>query len=188
MNNETRVQNTITTIYDALGLLAIAVGASCGAFLLVGWASILVGGVIMLMGVRVMDWVAAPSFGVAASWCASSGYGPLRGGWTHVSLFSKRVSVVDGPVIPDRPRLTGAGSQVARVTEDTALRHSAVWAALRLRADLVSSMPVDVYRKVAGIQVEMQKPPVLITPGGSQVKIKEWMYSSQVDLDRAGNV
>jgi HK97 family phage portal protein len=94
---------------------------------------------------------------------------------------------VAGPVIPDRPRSTGAGSQVARVTEDTALRHSAVWAALRLRADLESSMPVDVYRRVAGIQVEMVKPPVLVTPGGPEVGIKEWMYSSRVDLDRAGN-
>jgi HK97 family phage portal protein len=105
-----------------------------------------------------------------------------------VSLFTKRVSVVDGPVIPDRPRLTGTGSAAARVNSDSALRHSAVWAALRLRADLISSMPVDVYRKVNGIQVEMQKPPVLITPGGAKVKIKEWVYSSQVDLDRAGNV
>jgi HK97 family phage portal protein len=107
-----------------------------------------------------------------------------------VSLFSRqqRVSVVDGPVIPDRPRLTGTGSAVARVNTDSAMRHSAVWAALRLRADLISSMPVDVYRKINGIQVEMQKPPVLVTPGGSKVKIKEWMYSSQIDLDRAGNV
>ncbi|MFE7791309.1 phage portal protein [Streptomyces sp. NPDC057460] len=74
------------------------------------------------------------------------------------------------------------------VTADTALRHSAVWACLRLRADLVSSMPVDVYRRVNGIQVEVAKPPVLVTPGGAKVGLQEWLYSSQVDLDRAGNV
>jgi HK97 family phage portal protein len=73
------------------------------------------------------------------------------------------------------------------VTNDTAMRHSAVWACLRLRADLISTMPMDVYRRVNGIQVEMPKPPVLVDPGGERVDMCEWMYSSQVDLDRAGN-
>jgi hypothetical protein len=66
MDNENRLSDVITTLYDALGLLAIAVGASCGAFLLIGWACILVGGVIMLMGVRIINWVATPS--QAPSW------------------------------------------------------------------------------------------------------------------------
>jgi HK97 family phage portal protein len=83
-----------------------------------------------------------------------------------------------------RGRMTGTG---VHVTPDTALRHSAVWACLRLRADLVSTMPVDVYRRVQGIQVEVPKPPVLVTPGGDRVGMQEWMYSTQVDLDRAGN-
>lgn len=84
-----------------------------------------------------------------------------------------------------RDRRTGSGG--VHVTNDSALRHSAVWACLRLRADLVSTMPVDVYRRVQGIQVEVPKPPVLISPGGAQVGLPEWLYSSQVDLDRAGN-
>ena len=75
----------------------------------------------------------------------------------------------------------------ARVTPDSALRSSAVWACLRLRADLISTMPVDVYRRVDGVQVEVPKPPILVTPGGEKVSITEWMYSSQVDLDRNGN-
>lgn len=73
------------------------------------------------------------------------------------------------------------------VTEDSAMRHSAVWACLRLRADMVSTMPIDVFRRVNGMQVEMPKPPVLVQPGGERVDMAEWMYSSQVDLDRAGN-
>ncbi|MFE2300833.1 phage portal protein [Streptomyces sp. NPDC059445] len=73
------------------------------------------------------------------------------------------------------------------VTNDTALRNAAVWAALRLRADLVSSFPIDVYRYVNGIQVEVPKPPVLVTPGGSEVGVREWMYSTEFDLDRGGN-
>ncbi|MFF7521240.1 phage portal protein [Streptomyces pseudovenezuelae] len=73
------------------------------------------------------------------------------------------------------------------VTNETALRNSAVWACLRLRADLMSSFPIDVYRYVNGIQVEVPKPPVLVTPGGSEVGVKEWMYSTEFDLDRGGN-
>lgn len=73
------------------------------------------------------------------------------------------------------------------VSREQALRHSAVWACLRLRADLISTMPQDVYRRVDGIQVEMAKPPVLINPGGEEVGMLEWMYSTQFDLDSCGN-
>lgn len=85
----------------------------------------------------------------------------------------------------ERQRRIGGGGVV--VNNDNAMRHSAVWACLRLRADLVSTMPVDVYRRVNGVQVEVPAPPVLITPGGMSVGIQEWLYSTQVDLDRAGN-
>lgn len=67
------------------------------------------------------------------------------------------------------------------------MRHSAVWACLRLRADLLSTMPIDVFRRVGAGQVEVPKPPVLVNPGGERVGIEEWMYSTQVDLDRSGN-
>lgn len=87
-------------------------------------------------------------------------------------------------LIPQRPDRT-VGTAV--VTNETALRHSAIWACLRLRANLVSTMPVDLFRRVDGIQVEVPKPPVLINPGGEQVDMQEWLYSSQFDLDRAGN-
>lgn len=71
------------------------------------------------------------------------------------------------------------------VTNDTAMRHSAVWACLRLRADLVSTMPIDVYRRINGVQVEVPTPPVLVSPDGGSAL--DWLYSTQVDLDRAGN-
>lgn len=87
-------------------------------------------------------------------------------------------------LIPPRPEQRSGN---AVVTNDTAMRHSAVWACLRLRANLISTMPVDVYRKVEGIQVEVPKPPVLLKPGGERVEMPEWLYSSQFDLDRAGN-
>lgn len=78
-----------------------------------------------------------------------------------------------------------------RVSKDDALRHSAVWACLRLRNDLVSMMPIDVFRKVnvggKTVQVELPKPPVLVTTGGERVRVKEWMYSTGWDLDESGN-
>lgn len=87
-------------------------------------------------------------------------------------------------LLADRRALRTGG---VLVTNDTAMRHSAVWASLRLRADLVSTMPIDVFRRINGVQVEVPAPPVLVTPGGPRVGALEWRYSTQLDLDRAGN-
>jgi HK97 family phage portal protein len=103
-----------------------------------------------------------------------------------VSLFrTQRVSIMDGPVIPPRALQPRAGG--ITVTNDTALRHSAVWACLRLRADLISTLPRDIYRRVNGMQVEVPPPPVLQQPGTDKQGMMEWLYSTQVDLDRSGN-
>lgn len=105
-----------------------------------------------------------------------------------MSLF-RRTSNLFGPppevMVNSRQALSKPGMPV--VTSDTAMRHSAVWACLRLRANLVSTMPVDVFRRVNGEQIEVPKPPVLVNPGGERVGLQEWLYSSQVDLDRGGN-
>lgn len=106
-----------------------------------------------------------------------------------MSLFGRQRRTFQGMTAEDYIRRIGGprtGGHVA-VTADTALRHSAVWACLRLRANLISTMPVDVFRKVGGLQVEVPVPPVLKNPGGKRVGIQEWLYSSQVDLDRCGN-
>ncbi|MFF2274205.1 phage portal protein [Agromyces sp. NPDC058136] len=74
------------------------------------------------------------------------------------------------------------------VTADKALTHSAVWASLRLRADLVSSMPLDAYRKVGGFDIEVPKTPVLLSPGGDEDwSMDAWLWATQYDLDRVGN-
>lgn len=86
------------------------------------------------------------------------------------------------------PRRRAVGSAAGRpVSTDEAMRHSVVWACLRLRADLISTSPVDCYRNVGGRAMELPSPPVLDAPGGPNVDIVEWLYSSQVDLDRFGN-
>lgn len=73
------------------------------------------------------------------------------------------------------------------ITTEDAMRHSVVWASLRLRADLISTSPVDCYRDLGGRAMEIPGPAVLRTPAGSNSDIGEWLYSSQVDLDRHGN-
>jgi HK97 family phage portal protein len=100
-------------------------------------------------------------------------------------MFTRDAQITSAEDLLTRARERRSGR--VHVTNDTALRNAAVWACLRLRADLVSTFPIDVYRYVQGIQVEVAKPPVLVSPGGAEVGIKEWMYSTQFDLDRAGN-
>ncbi|WP_433519049.1 phage portal protein [Nonomuraea sp. CA-143628] len=110
------------------------------------------------------------------------------GVWSRLrGAFTREAQIItpEDLIAMNRGLRTGGGGVL--VNNDTALRHSAVWACLRLRADLISTMPVDVFRRVSGVQVEVPKPPVLVTPGGQRVGVKEWLYSTQVDLDRAGN-
>ncbi|MGW3724152.1 phage portal protein [Streptomyces sp. NPDC000851] len=108
------------------------------------------------------------------------------GAWSRLKgAFTREAQITSPEDLLARSR--ERRSARVHVTNDTALRNSAVWACLRLRADLMSTFPIDVYRYVNGIQVEVPKPPVLVTPGGTEVGIKEWVYSTEFDLDRAGN-
>lgn len=101
--------------------------------------------------------------------------------------FGRRVAQVTAADLLGWRTAARAGTSNRYVGRDDALRSSAVWACLRLRADLTSMMPVDVYRRVGGVQVEVPKPPVLVNPGGERVDIHEWLYSTQFDLDSSGN-
>lgn len=83
-------------------------------------------------------------------------------------------------------RRLGTSTSGVRVTPQTANTASAVWAARRLRADLVSSLPVQAYRKVDGRAVEVPTPQVLVEPWPGQ-PISEWLWASQFDLDGLGN-
>ena len=89
-----------------------------------------------------------------------------------------------GDLIPAR---RSSRSRTHVVTTDEAMKNSVVWASLRLRADLISTSPVDCFREVGGRSVEIPTPSVLRAPGGAQCGIVEWLYSTQVDLDRFGN-
>lgn len=99
-------------------------------------------------------------------------------------FFGKRALTIEaGWDSRIRPYRSGALSP----NRDRSLRASVKWACLRLRADLVSTCPLDVYRRVNGVQVEVGKPLVLRAPGGAGMEPEEWLYSTQVDLDDVGN-
>lgn len=76
---------------------------------------------------------------------------------------------------------------IVPVTDDTSRSHSAVWGAIRLRADMVSTFKLGVYRTIDGMDVQVNTPPILSLPGGERCGINEWLWSSQADLDRVGN-
>lgn len=100
-----------------------------------------------------------------------------------MSLFRQRDASLSALIQATGGARPSTGS--VSVTADSALRHSAVWACLRLRADLVSTLPVDVFRRVGGVQVEVPASPFITAPdGGSRLG---WMYATQFDLDRYGN-
>lgn len=102
-----------------------------------------------------------------------------------MSLFTRGLSLPDaGQQVAER---TGQRTGRRTVDNDTARRHSAVWACRRLRADLLSTMPVDAYRKLGDYEIEVKKPPVLLAPGGARVEMHEWLWMSQDDLDGHGN-
>lgn len=86
----------------------------------------------------------------------------------------------------DRHPMVGA----VDIDSDTALRQSAVWAALRIRANMIGSLPVDLYRRVGNgpgaINVARPKTAFLESPDGEQ-DFADWMWATQFDADRAGN-
>ena len=80
-------------------------------------------------------------------------------------------------------RATAARSNGKPVsTPQDALGISAVWAAVRLRADLVSTFPIETYRNVDGMRVDVGATPFINSPD-----FMEFMASSQRELDMTGN-
>lgn len=86
----------------------------------------------------------------------------------------------------------GGDGATGSVPRSQAVRLSTAWACLRLRADLVSTMPIDTFRRVplpdgSSIQLEVPKPPVMVNPAGDEFGWDDWLYASQYDLDSCGN-
>ena len=91
-------------------------------------------------------------------------------------------------LIPRRIYSNGASGGAESVTLDTAMRNSAVWAAIRIRADLISTLPWRVYSNInlpdTSVPYKIDASP---TPLMSGIEFIHFLYSSQVELDRTGN-
>jgi len=102
-----------------------------------------------------------------------------------VSLF--RAASSSSVEIPSRPRWRRGPD----VRGSQALQQSVVWASCRLRADLESLMPVDVFRKVEGVNRLVPTPPVLVEPSsiaeGHPMLVGEWIGTGRMGLDQHGN-
>ena len=89
-------------------------------------------------------------------------------------------------LIPKRT-IAGAGPG-GPISEDEAMKNSAVWAAIRIRADLISTLPWRVWRNftdpASGDQFKLDVSP---SPFMSGVDFMHFLYASQVELDRSGN-
>src|ERR1700748_1250324 len=83
-------------------------------------------------------------------------------------------------------RSTGRG-RLPMITNDSALKQSGVWSAIRLRADLISTMPLHAYRNLTFDDGTTHKIPAPLSPFMLDPDFMEWRYSSQVELDRSGN-
>lgn len=85
------------------------------------------------------------------------------------------------------PKRTPSGAMLPHVNNDTALNNSGVWAAVRLRADLISTMPISAYTIATDTNNVVRKLPTSLSPFMASPDFMEWLYSSQVELDRSGN-
>jgi HK97 family phage portal protein len=71
------------------------------------------------------------------------------------------------------------------VSTDQALRLSAVWACVRLLADAVSTLPLDVYRR--GERDPLPELPPLLRSPAAGLSLNEWLYAVMVSLLLRGN-
>lgn len=109
---------------------------------------------------------AVPSLVVDCCWDVVALWFRLGGAALITKLFEKRASSVD-PIHPRDPALAamfGLGADThskINVTEDTAMRFSAVYAAIRIIAETVASLPIKVFeRKAGGGRAEVSSHPV----------------------------
>lgn len=102
-------------------------------------------------------------------------------------LFGRRQERVVDPVNALPPERIDGRRTAAPVTFNSSLGVPAVWACVRLRADLISTLPVDAFRKRGGVAEALPKPPILTQPGGERVDLQEWLYAGQIALDLRGN-
>lgn len=84
-----------------------------------------------------------------------------------------------------RRTFTSAG---VNVNDATALTHPAVWQCTDLLSSLVSTTPVDEYRKVAGVRREQPTPKLLDDPAGDGTGLEVWLRQLMMSGLLRGNL
>lgn len=104
-----------------------------------------------------------------------------------IALASRADGDTVQQLVPARSTAGGLfGSQY--ITDELARKSSAKWAAIRLRSDLVSTMPLLIKRYNPDNSISRLYDPKFSLEGiGGPVPLEEWLYSSQSDLDETGN-
>lgn len=74
-----------------------------------------------------------------------------------------------------------------RVTPTTAMQLAAVWRCVSLVSELLSSMPVDVYRGSGPAKSEVERPPAIVSTPSLRVTRREWVYQYVSSMMLRGN-
>jgi HK97 family phage portal protein len=90
-------------------------------------------------------------------------------------------------------QMLGADGRMARSasvslpTQDTALRNSIWWACLQLRANVISTFPLDVFRPREGLGIPVNSPGRFFSEPAPGLDRTEYLFGTSIDLDRYGN-
>lgn len=102
-----------------------------------------------------------------------------------MSLFRERRQWAPEPIVSPFP---GAGFGTGGTPSiDQAMRISAVWACIKLLSDTVSMMPLTAYTMSSGVRVPTVNPPLLVSPGGPDASMPDWLYMLMSSLLLRGN-
>jgi HK97 family phage portal protein len=101
--------------------------------------------------------------------------------WVWSRVQNREAMTLDH-LLADQGTPTAAGEAV---TTDKALRLSTVWACVRLLADSVSTLPLDVYRR--GERSPLVTPPGLLQRPSADFELADWLYAVMASLLLRGN-
>lgn len=103
-------------------------------------------------------------------------------------LFGRQARALDLSRVEQWAARSGINAAGGPASAGMSMRHSGVWAALRLRANLISTLPVDGFVRTPDGGQQSAPLTSLFRRPATGMLWHEWMYATQVDLDRYGNV
>lgn len=90
------------------------------------------------------------------------------------------------PPIPPYPGASVFGGQATSSRPDVALQVPAVWACVSLLSNAVSMLPLETFRKTAGIAQQLPNPGLVQSPSAGMTQ-SEWLHMLMVSLLLRGN-